>query len=83
MQITAQRGFDGLNEFWIDVELRDQRTGNRVPEFFGIVDALEQSLRTFGESFTLFVQLTQDVQARSFFRECAMQRDKILFRLCD
>ncbi len=81
MQITAQRGFDRLDEFWINIELRNERTGNRVPEFFGTVDALEQSLRTFGEAFTFFVQLTQHVQARSLFGECAMERGKILFRL--
>ena len=83
MQITAQRGFDRLNEFWINIELRNERTGNRVPEFFGTVDALEQSLRTFGEAFTFFVQLTQHVQARSLFGECAMERGKILFRLSE
>ena len=83
MQITAQRGFDRLNEFWINIELRNERTGNRVPEFFGTVDALEQSLRTFGEAFTFFIQLTQHVQARSLFGECAMERGKILFRLRD
>ena len=64
MQITAQSGFDRLNEFWINIELRDYRTANRVPEFFRTIDTLEQSLRTFGETFTLFIQLTQKVLFR-------------------
>ena len=81
MQITAQSGFDRLNEFWINIELRDYRTANRVPEFFRTIDTLEQSLRTFGETFTLFIQLTQYVQPRSLFGECALERGKILFRL--
>src|SRR6476620_8836782 len=83
VQITAQRGFDRLDEFWINIELRNERTGNRVPEFCGAVDALEQSLRTFREAFAFFIQLTQHVQARSLFSECAMERGKILFRLRD
>ena len=83
MQITAQRSFDRLNEFWINIELCNERTGNRVPEFFRTVDALEQSLRTFGEAFTFFIQLTQHVEARSLFGECAMERGKILFRLSE
>ena len=44
VQITAQRGFDRLNESWINIELCNERTGNRVPEFLRTVDPLEQSL---------------------------------------
>jgi len=44
VQIAAQRGFDRLNEFWINIELCNERTGNRLPEFFRTVDPLEQSL---------------------------------------
>src|SRR3954468_3701460 len=61
--------------------MRNERTRNRLPEFCGTIDALEQSLRTFCEAFALFVQLTQHLQTRSLFGECAMQRRKILFRL--
>src|SRR6476659_7026254 len=81
IQITAQPASDGLDEFWINIELRNERTGNRVPEFCGAVDALEQSLRTFREAFAFFIQLTQHLQARSLFGECAMEPGKILFRL--
>ena len=38
---------------------------------------------TFGEAFTFFIQLTQHVEARSLFGECAMERVKILFRLSE
>src|SRR4029450_4725359 len=83
VQITAQRGFDRVNEFWINIELRNERTGNRVPEFFRTVDALEEGLRTFGEAFTLFVKLTQHFEARSLFGEGAMERGKLLFGLSE
>ena len=83
MQITAQGGFNRLNKFRINIELRNERTGDRVPEFFRTLDAFDQLLRTFGEAFTLVIQLTQHVQARSLFGECAMERGKILFRLSE
>ena len=72
MQIPAQRGFDRRNERWIDIELRNERTGNGLAELFWVANAFEHSLRTVRETFTLFIELTQDVQTRSLLGEGAV-----------
>src|SRR5215813_4300796 len=83
VEIAAKSGFDRRNEPWINVEFSNERAGDRFPEFCAAINALEQSLRTFSETFSLFVQLTQHVETRSFFGKCAMECHKILFGLTE
>ena len=37
-------------------------------------------MRTFSQAFAFFIELTQNVQTRSFLRERPLGRGKILFR---
>jgi hypothetical protein len=37
VEIAAQRRFDCLDEFWLNFQLPDERTGNRFTESFGSV----------------------------------------------
>src|ERR1043166_7748132 len=46
-----------------------------------IVQALEHGLRTLHESFAFRVELTQNLEARSFFSENTLQPGELSFRI--
>ena len=79
MQISTQGSFDCRDKFWIDIEIRNQGSRQSRLDPRGIIKALEHGLRTLGETFTFFVKLTQNFQARFFFRQSAFQFGQAFF----
>ena len=63
--------------------MRNEGTNNHLTKFVGIVQTFEDSLRTFSQAFALFIELTQNVQTRSFLRQRPLNRSKILFRFAE
>src|SRR5438477_9975982 len=72
VQISAKRGFDCRYKFSVHIDLRDEGTDNRVAKTFGIIKSFQDGLRTLGESFAFGVELAQNFEARSLFREGAL-----------
>src|SRR5205823_11092568 len=76
--MSTQRSCDRRNELRIDFQMRHEWTGNRLTKFVAIVQTFEDSLRTFSQAFAFFIELTQNVQPRSFLRERPLDRGKVL-----
>ena len=83
VQIPPKRRFDRRNKFSIDIDLTNERTDNQIAKTIGIVQAFEHGLRTLRESFAFRIELTQNLEARFFFGENALQPCELAFSVCE
>src|SRR5262249_27738743 len=79
VQISAERGFDRRNKFWIDIDLSNERADDRSTIALGVVQTFEDSLRPLSESFAFGIQLAQNFQTRLLFRERPLRCGKLAF----
>ena len=63
----------------IDIEIRNQSSGQSGLDPRGIIEAFEHRLRTLRETFTFFIELMQNFQARFFFRQRAFEFGQAFF----
>ena len=72
VQVSAERGFQGGNEFRFDIQARHERARDRGPEAFRIVESFQNGLRSFFQSVPFLGHLAED------FEPCLLLRDRSL-----
>ena len=80
VEISAKTDFHGGDEFPLDLELRDERTSDRGTKTLRAIHSLKDCLRTLGQTFAFFIELTQNFESRSLFRQRPLDVSQILFR---
>ena len=83
MHVAAEGGFERGNEFRIDIQARDECAGDRRPDPLRVVEALQDSLGALLQAFAFFRHLTQDIEARLFFRARPFQSRNFFLGCCD
>ena len=67
VHVATEGGFERRDVLAVDIEVGNERAGERRSDALGIVQSLQDRLRTLGQAFAFFIQLPQNLEPRLFF----------------